>query len=85
MLFVSLILSNTEQNCLFNIAGYIISRVKKNEKICFEFLDSKNRVNADYKKFVTEVLSQSLGISFCCGLSTKQKECIVLPKDFFKN
>jgi hypothetical protein len=53
----NLILSNAEQNCLFNIAGYIISRVKKIEKvctICFESLVSKNRVNAGYTKFVTD-------------------------------
>ena len=52
----SLILRNAEQNCLFNIAGCIISRVKKienNEKISFESLGSKKRINADYTKFVT--------------------------------
>ena len=53
----SLILSDAEKNCLFNIAGYIISRVKKVEKICticFESIGSKNRVNADYAKFVID-------------------------------
>lgn len=49
------VLNNTELNCLYNIAGYIVSRVENNDKVCNECVSSvcsREPINTNYSAYV---------------------------------
>ena len=50
------IMSNAELNCLYNIAGYIVSRLANSNSVCTEclnFIASKENIESDFSTFVT--------------------------------